>query len=372
MLPIIELSWLGWGIFTLAWVQIVILLVTVYFHRACSHRALDGSPVFHRVCRFLSWFMIAMVPREFAAVHRKHHATCDTQEDPHSPLHYGWKTVLFKGLQLYRNEVRKAGTLEKYGNGLPKDPWEGFYQRFPNGGIFTQLIVLTVLFGWFGAASWAILMAWIPFWAAGVINGLGHHWGYRRFATEDRSTNLTPFAFWVGGEELHNNHHAYPASPKFSHAWYEVDLGWGVIVVLEKLGLVKVRRVDQTTEAEDPVSRAFIRLVKDRHIWQKRLHECFSEDAQDALRAKGLKSWHQIAKWTDRASHGKSRPRLRLEQVLNHPKLAAFHEIEQELTHLWRQRLPHLKSREAMDAWIKKVQRLEAPAVSRWCQQLSA
>lgn len=372
MLPIIQLSWWEWALFTLGWVQMVIFLVTVYFHRTASHRALELSPWLHRVCRFLSWFMIAMVPREFAAVHRKHHATCDTKEDPHSPLHYGWKTVLFKGLSLYQKEVKKPGTLEKYGNGLPLDPWEKFYQRFPNTGIFIQLIGLSLLFGFFGAASWAVLMAWIPFWAAGVINGLGHHWGYRRFSTEDRSTNLIPWAFWVGGEELHNNHHAYPASAKFSHAWYEIDIGWGLIVVMKKLGWVKVRHVDQASESDDPIARAFIRLAKDRHRWQQRLHDCFSEDAKDALQTQGLKNWRQIARWTDRASHGKSKAHLRLEQVLNHPKIAAFHKAEQELAYLWRQRLSHLKAREAMAAWIEKVHTLESPAVSRWCQQLSA
>lgn len=372
MSSLFSLSWGQWFLFFFAWSQIVILLVTVYFHRAASHRAIELSPFAHRVARFLSWFMIAMVPREFAAVHRKHHATCDTEEDPHSPVHYGWKTVLFKGLALYRKEAANPATIEKYGKGLPVDPWEGFYSKYKNLGIILQLALLCALFGLKGALAWGILMLWIPFWAAGVINGLGHHVGYRRFATEDHSTNLVPWGLWVGGEELHNNHHAYPAAAKFSHAWYEIDLGWGAICVLRAMGLAKVRPSALPESASEPGERAFLRLMRDRHVWQRRLHDCFDADIAKELHAFKIKSWRQIAAWNDAAYRGRLRAIEKINAVRSCPRISALHEIEQDLAALWKKRLPPQAARQAMDHWIARAQAMELPALRQWCNQLSA
>ena len=371
MFPLFDISWGQWLLFFLLWSQLVILLVTVYFHRASSHRAIELAPSAHRVGRFLSWFMIAMVPREFAAVHRKHHATCDTEQDPHSPVHYGWKKVLFKGLALYRKEASNPETLDKYGKGLPLDPWEGFYARHKSLGIFIQLFLLCALFGVKGFAAWALLMIWIPFWAAGVINGLGHHIGYRRFSTEDHSTNLLPFGIWVGGEELHNNHHAYPASAKFSHAWYEVDLGWGAICILRALGLAKVRSVSLQESDTSPEERALVRLMRDRHAWQRRLHDCFDLELASDLRALKIKSWRQISAWHDGAIRGRSRAMKRLQGVMAHPRVLALHDIEQELALLWKHRLPPALARKAMEGWLQRARALELPALHRWCNQLA-
>lgn len=371
MFPLFNLSWAGWAFLALALSQAVIFLVTVYFHRAASHRAIGLSPFAHRLFRFLSWFLIAMVPREFAAVHRKHHATCDTEQDPHSPVHHGWATVLFKGLALYRKEAANQETLEKYGKGLPADPWEGFYLRHKNLGIFLQLALLVVLFGVKGLLAWVLLMIWIPFWAAGVINGLGHHVGYRRFATEDHSTNLSPWGLWVGGEELHNNHHAYPASAKFSHAWYEVDIGWGAIVVLRALGMAKVRNVAPApSQAQTPYERAFLRLIRDRHAWQKKLHESFDHDLSVELRELGIRSWKQIARWQDRLDRGKQSAADHLARALAHPRVAAMHEMEHELSRLWRTRFAPGAATAAMEEWLQRAQRVPAPSLHRWCSQL--
>lgn len=372
MFPIIDLSWGQWLLFFLAWSQLVILLVTVYFHRAASHRAIDLSPFAHRIGRFLSWFMIAMVPREFAAVHRKHHATCDTEEDPHSPVHHGWKTVLFKGLALYRKEAANPQTLEKYGKGLPVDPWEAFYSKHKNLGIMIQLILLSAFFGMKGALAWGLLMLWIPFWAAGVINGLGHHVGYRRFATEDHSTNLLPLGIWVGGEELHNNHHAYPASAKFSHAWYEIDIGWWAICLLRALGLAKVRSSASPESSGAPEERAFLRLIRDRHIWQRRFHDCLDSDLAKELGAMKIKSWRQIASWNDGASLGKKKSLDKLNSALVCPTLFKIHEIEQELAAMWKNRMTPQHAKIAMENWLSRAQSMNLPALQVWCRQLTA
>ena len=231
-----HLSWLVWCIGMLAVTQTVIMLVTVYFHRAMAHRAVELSPSVLRLSRFLSWFLLSMDPQEFAAVHRKHHAHCDTQEDPHSPARFGWWGVLTRGLALYQREAANPATMAQYGKGLPVDPWEGFYRRHSNLGILVQGILWIGLLGWQGLLSWGLVLVWIPFWAAGVVNGLGHAFGYRSFDTEDLSTNLSPWGLWIGGEELHNNHHADPSNPRFARAWYELDLGWGVIRLLSALG----------------------------------------------------------------------------------------------------------------------------------------
>jgi fatty-acid desaturase len=366
------MSWAQWALFTIIWTQLVIILVTVYFHRTASHLAVELPSGMHRIFRFLSWFMIAMVPREFAAVHRKHHATCDTPSDPHSPVHYGVWTVLFKGLSLYRKEAASLATIEKYGKGLPLDPWESFYSKHKNLGILLQLALLVAFFGGKGGLTWVCLMLWIPFWAAGVVNGLGHHFGYRRFATDDHSTNLFPFGVWIGGEELHNNHHAYPSSAKFSHAWFELDIGFGVIKLLCWMGLARLRQ-PVGANSQEPADRAFGRLLRDRYSWQKRLHASFDCEIGADLRQAGVRGWRQIARWTDHAALGKSAAATRLQSVLKaYPRLLAFHASEVALARLWKERLSPINARAAMEDWLARAKQLKSPAVDAWCLELIA
>ena len=185
-----------------------------------------------------------MITREWVAIHRKHHAKCETEDDPHSPMHKGIKTVFWRGVELYREARAQRGDIEQYGKGCPDDWIErNLYSRFATFGPTLLLFVSFALFGFKGVALWALQMAWIPFWAAGVVNGLGHWWGYRNFETTDTATNLTPWGVWIGGEELHNNHHAFPSSAKFALRKWEFDIGWAAIKGLEKLGLAKVLRV---------------------------------------------------------------------------------------------------------------------------------
>ena len=241
---LIDLPWWGYVVVTLAMTHVTIAAVTIFLHRCQAHRALDLHPIVSHFVRFWLWLTTGMITKEWAAIHRKHHAKVETADDPHSPVTRGISTVLWTGTELYRAESKNAETLEKYGHGTPDDWLErNVYAHFLWEGVGLMLAINLFLFGVIGMTIWAVQMAWIPFFAAGVINGLAHWWGYRNYATADTSTNLVPIGFLIGGEELHNNHHAYGTSAKFSAQWYEFDLGWVYIRALSAVGLAKVRRV---------------------------------------------------------------------------------------------------------------------------------
>jgi len=242
---VFNLPW--WGDLTIALLltHVTIVAVTVYLHRHQAHRALDLHPAISHFFRMWLWLTTGMVTREWAAVHRKHHAKCDTPEDPHSPQNLGIDRVLWGGVFLYVKEARNAETLERYGQGTPDDWLErNVYSKFQITGLTLMGAADLLLFGLVpGVLIFVTQVVWIPFWAAGVINGLGHHWGYRRWPTPDASTNIVPLGVLIGGEELHNNHHAYPSSAKLSMRWYEIDVGWLYIRLLESVGLARVKRV---------------------------------------------------------------------------------------------------------------------------------
>ena len=224
--------------------QLTILSVTLYLHRSQAHRGVDFHPAIAHFFRFWAWLTTAMVTKQWVAVHRKHHAKVETEEDPHSPMVFGIKRVFWQGVELYRVAASDKATEEKYGRGTPDDWIErNLYARFPDAGPTLLALISIALFGFWGLAIWAIQMLWIPFWAAGFVNGLGHYWGYRNFESADTSTNLSPWGLWIGGEELHNNHHAFPSSAKFALRKFEVDIGWVVIRLLAALHLAKVLRV---------------------------------------------------------------------------------------------------------------------------------
>ncbi|MDY0309737.1 MAG: fatty acid desaturase [Castellaniella sp.] len=238
---------------TLVLTHVTIVAVTLYLHRSQAHRGLDLHPAVAHFFRFWLWLTTGMVTREWVAIHRKHHAKCEREGDPHSPAVFGLAQVFFRGAELYRDEARNAETLARYGHGTPDDWLERHvYSRHSLLGVGLMLAVDLLLFGVIGLTVWAVQMAWIPFWAAGVVNGLGHAWGYRNFACPDDSTNIVPWGLLIGGEELHNNHHAYGTSAKFSSRWYEFDLGWAYIRVLQVLGLARVRRVAPRLRLQAP------------------------------------------------------------------------------------------------------------------------
>lgn len=245
---LLNLSFWQYVVVTLILTHITIASVTIFLHRHQAHRALTLHPVVSHLFRFWLWLTTGMVTREWVAVHRKHHAKCETPDDPHSPIVYGIWRVLFRGVGLYRTAALDPAVSAQFGKGTPDDWLERkVYSRFRFTGVFVMLGIDLVLFGVPGLFMWLVQMVWIPFWAAGVINGVGHYWGYRNFETADASRNIAPIGILIGGEEFHNNHHAYGYSAKLANKWWELDIGWVYIRLLEMLGLASVRRVSPKT-----------------------------------------------------------------------------------------------------------------------------
>jgi stearoyl-CoA desaturase (Delta-9 desaturase) len=241
---VLDLPWWGYVVYTLVTTHITIAAVTIYLHRHSAHRALDLHPLVSHFFRFWLWLTTGMVTKAWTAIHRKHHAKCETVDDPHSPQIFGIRKVLLEGAELYRVESANTATLERYGHGTPDDWIErNLYTRYNIYGIVVLFVLDFVLFGFIGLTVWAVQMMWIPLLAAGVINGIGHFWGYRNFQPGDASRNIVPWGILIGGEELHNNHHAYASSARLSNRWYEFDIGWLYIRILQMLGLADVKKV---------------------------------------------------------------------------------------------------------------------------------
>jgi len=248
------LDWLAHGLWDLAWWQIVLftlamthvtmISVTVFLHRHQAHRALDLHPIASHFFRLWLWLTTGQVTKEWASIHRKHHAKCEQEQDPHSPQVHGIRTVLLRGAELYRAEAKNKETMARFGHGTPDDWIErNLYARYSWQGVGLMMIIDLALFGMAGLAVWAVQMAWTPVMAAGIINGAGHYWGYRNFEAPDASTNISPWGIIIAGEELHNNHHTYPTSAKLSIKPYEFDIGWMYITILKTLGLASVKKV---------------------------------------------------------------------------------------------------------------------------------
>ena len=236
----------AWQVFayTMVVTHITIASVTIYLHRHQAHRALELHAIPSHFFRFWLWLTTGQVTKEWAAIHRKHHAKCDTEEDPHSPVTRGIKKVFWEGAELYRAESKNLETMAKYGHGTPTDWIERhLYTKYSWLGVVSLFFINFALFGVIGISVWAVQMMWIPVTAAGIINGIGHYWGYRNYDCADAATNIIPFGILIGGEELHNNHHTYATSAKLSSKWYEFDIGWAYIRCLEMLGLAKVKKL---------------------------------------------------------------------------------------------------------------------------------
>jgi stearoyl-CoA desaturase (delta-9 desaturase) len=255
---LLDLPWWGYIAAALVLTHITIAAVTIYLHRCQAHRALELHPLVSHFFRFWLWLTTGMVTKEWAAIHRKHHAKCETVEDPHSPQVYGINRVLWAGVFLYVKESFNKETLERYGHGTPEDWIErNLYTKSPIYGVALALAVNLLVFGVVpGLLIWLTQIAWIPFWAAGVINGIGHFFGYRSYGVADASRNIVPWGIFIGGEELHNNHHAYASSAKLSTKWYEFDVGWMYIRTLELLGLATVKKVAPKPRFAQPKAAA--------------------------------------------------------------------------------------------------------------------
>ncbi|MBL8483205.1 MAG: fatty acid desaturase [Rhodocyclaceae bacterium] len=244
MSGVFDLPWWGYVLVALGLTHITIASVTIFLHRHQAHRALDLHALPSHFFRFWLWLTTGMITKEWASIHRKHHAKCETAEDPHSPQILGLNRVLWGGVFLYVKESRNPETMQRYGHGTPDDWLErNIYTPGNKYGILVMLLIDLLLFGAVpGLLIWGVQMVWIPFWAAGVINGVGHFWGYRNYNCADAATNILPWGILIGGEELHNNHHAFATSAKLSSKWYEFDIGWMYIRMLEMLGLAKAKK----------------------------------------------------------------------------------------------------------------------------------
>lgn len=260
----LNITWWDATLLMLGLTHLTILTVTLYLHRSCAHKAVDFPLPIQYAFRLWSWISTGMTARKWASVHRKHHAKCETPQDPHSPQHLGIIKVLFNGADLYRREAKNPETIEKYGRGTPHDNLEVFMEKYQSLGMIAMFLAEVLMFG--GAKAIFIIafqLCWIPFWAAGVINGLGHYTGYRNFDTSDASTNLSPIGFIIGGEELHNNHHAFPSSAKLSIKPWEFDWGWGVLVAMSTLGLAKIRRINPRLNAAKSLTHQSPEITSD-------------------------------------------------------------------------------------------------------------
>ncbi len=248
-------------VFTLVMTHVTMISVTIFLHRHQAHRALDLHPVASHFFRFWLWLTTGQVTKEWAAIHRKHHAKCEQADDPHSPHVYGIRTVLLQGYELYRNEAKNEETLTRFGHGTPND-WieKHLYSAYSYVGVALMLLLDLALFGVAGLAVWAVQMAWTPVMAAGIVNGAAHYWGYRNFEASDASTNLSPWGILIAGEELHNNHHTYPTSAKLSVKPYEFDIGWMYISLLQRMGLAKVKKIPPR------LALGALRPVADEHM----------------------------------------------------------------------------------------------------------
>ncbi len=275
----------AWSLFwvTLLLTHITIAGVTIYLHRHQAHRALDLHPAVAHFFRAWLWLTTGMQTKAWAAIHRKHHAKCETEEDPHSPQTRGLKTVFWRGAELYRAEANNLETLQKYGHATPND-WieKHLYSRFPWQGLALMLIIDFTLFGVIGLTIWAVQMLWIPVTAAGIINGLGHVWGYRNFEAPDASTNIVPWGILIGGEELHNNHHTYPTSAKLSVKAHEFDIGYAYILTLSFLGLAKIKKVPPK------LARGVIKPVADEKSLEALIVNRYEVMANYALKMKSV------------------------------------------------------------------------------------
>mgnify|MGYP001106099384 CR=1 FL=1 len=370
-----ELPLWGYVLVTLALTHITIVSVTLYLHRCQAHRGLDLHPAVAHFFRFWLWLTTGMDTREWVAVHRKHHARVETEDDPHSPRIKGINAVLWRGAELYRQEASNPETLAKFGHGTPDDWLERkLYRRFKSLGVTLMALIDLVCFGVIGITIWAIQMLWIPFWAAGVINGLGHYWGYRNYEPDDASTNICPIGILIGGEELHNNHHAFPSSAKFALRRWEFDLGWCYIRVLQALGLAKVKRlaprpkvvphkrqIDQDTVKAVIAARLLVLASYGRQVivptLRQELHRADLAARRLLLRNEAL---------LDESG------RRRLERVLaENPQLRTVYEFRRRLQQVWdRSATTHEALLRNLQTWCNQAEASSVQALRDFAQYL--
>ncbi|MDP3619836.1 MAG: fatty acid desaturase [Ramlibacter sp.] len=388
-------DWLGNGLWNLTWWQVLlytlvtthitIAAVTIFLHRAQAHRAMDLHAIPSHFFRFWLWLGTGMVTKEWVAIHRKHHAKCETVDDPHSPQTRGIENVLWRGAEMYRAEAKNRETIAKFGLGTPDDWIErNLYTRFSWQGVGLMLILNVAMFGVLGLTVWAVQMIWIPITAAGIINGIGHYWGYRNFEAPDASTNVSPWGVIIGGEELHNNHHTYPTAAKFSVKPYEFDIGWMYITLMTKIGWATVKKVPPKLQlgAIKPVAdeKTLEALIANRYevmagYAREMRRACQAE--LDALKAKNadISILKDAKRWIHRDDDkvpAEARPQLAQARAA-HPVLDKMVTMREELRQMW---LNTSQSREqlALDlqAWCRRAEESGIVALQQFSMKLRA
>ena len=389
------LDWLAHGLWNVAWWQIVLytlamthvtmISVTVFLHRHQAHRSLDLHPIASHFFRLWLWLTTGQVTKEWAAIHRKHHAKCEQEQDPHSPHVHGIKTVLLRGAELYRAESKNKETMARFGHGTPNDWIErNLYTRYSWQGVGLMMIIDLALFGIAGLVVWAVQMAWTPIMAAGVINGAGHYWGYRNFEAPDASTNLSPWGIIIAGEELHNNHHTYPTSAKLSIKPYEFDIGWMYITLLKSVGLASVKKVPPRLQLGNvqPVAdeKTLEALIAHRYevmagFARELRRSAHAELAALKARQADVSVLKTAARWLHR-DEDKVPEAVRAQVArarAEHPVLDKMVTMREELRQLW---LSTSSSREQLAAdlqgWCQRAEASGIAALQQFSQKLRA
>ncbi|MGF6293835.1 DesA family fatty acid desaturase [Paraburkholderia youngii] len=346
---LLHFSWWQLVVFTLIVTHITIIGVTVYLHRCQAHRALDLHPIASHFFRFWLWMTTGMLTGQWAAIHRKHHAKCETEEDPHSPQTRGLWKVLLEGAELYRTEAKNEETMRKFSHGTPNDWLErNVYTKYPILGVSLMMVINVALFGVVGLTIWAVQMVWIPFWAAGVVNGLAHFWGYRNFNSSDASTNIFPWGIIIGGEELHNNHHTYATSAKLSNKWYEFDIGWMYIRIMQAFRLAKVKKIAPTPRLttgklvldQDTLQAVLANRYEVMERYAKAIKRAYRQELAH-LKEVGAREKYQVMRgarsWFHKEEAGLNEPqRLQLPQIFaSSQKLKTYIDMRNELAAMW-------------------------------------
>ncbi|MGX5876984.1 fatty acid desaturase, partial [Burkholderia gladioli] len=346
---LLHFSWWQIVLATLVATHVTIVSVTIYLHRCQAHRALDLHPAVSHFFRLWLWMSTGMLTGQWAAIHRKHHAKCETEEDPHSPQTRGIWKVLLEGAELYRAEAKNEETLRKFSHGTPNDWIErNVYSKYTILGVSLMMVIDVALFGIVGLSVWAVQMIWIPFWAAGVVNGLAHFWGYRNFNSADASTNLIPWGIVIGGEEMHNNHHTFATSAKFSNKWYEFDIGWMYIRILSAFKLAKVKKIAPTPRLvarKAVVDQETLQAVLSNRYevmanYGKALKRAYRQELAH-LKELGSSEKYQLLRgarsWFHKDEEGLNEPQKRLlpEIFANSQKMHTYFQLRQDLASMW-------------------------------------
>jgi len=370
---LISLPWWGYIVVALVFTHITIASVTIYLHRHQSHRALELHPVASHFFRFWLWLTTGMVTKEWAAIHRKHHAKVETADDPHSPVIHGIRKVLWNGTALYRQESKNRETLEKYGHGTPDDWIERHvYTPYSARGIIIMMAIDLLCFGPLGLTIWAVQMVWIPFTAAGVINGIGHYWGYRNYEVGDASTNIVPWGILIGGEELHNNHHTFASSAKLSSKRWEFDIGWMYICTLKALGLAKIKKIPPELTCDSAKQHIDLETVKAvingrfvvlSHFMREVMLRVHREEVKKAKNPGNRESWTIL----------KSARRLLVREttLLDDSSRRSLHDV---LERNQRLKTVHAMKEKLAEIWKRSATTQEhlMHALQDWCQEAEA